>query len=169
MNPFSNLALMLVLVLGSHPVVAQPPDAPAAPLAQTSLAAPTAPLLPWKLDPAALAGEGLSEVPPVPKSVLLSGVSRPRRSVLHLGDDVVIVVYEEQPVKLALRGKGMPYNEFIHVLAGTLILTDQQGQAREFQTGDFLMIPVGFTGTWETRGTFRELVVITREAWDSTH
>lgn len=157
MNPISTLALLLVLLFGSYPAVAQRPDAPA-----------DAPL-PWALDPAALAGRGLSEVAPAPKSVLLSGVSRPRRSVLHLGDDVVVVVYEEQAVKLALRAPGMPYNEFVHVLEGTLILTDANGRAREFDTGDFLIIPQGFTGTWETRGTFRELVVITRQAWDATH
>lgn len=157
MNPGPVAVSMLLLLLSSLAAMAQPPEAPAAVQ------------LPWKLDPAALAGEGLSDVPPVPPSVLLSGVSRPRRSVLHLGEDVVIVVYEEQPLKLALRGKGMPYNEFIHVLAGTLVLTDSGGQVREFHEGDFLMIPQGFTGTWETRGVFRELVVITRQAWDATH
>ncbi len=157
MNTVPVVASILLLLLGSLPVMAQPPETPVA--AQ----------FPWKLDPALLAGEGLSDVSPVPPSVLLSGISRPRRAVLHLGEDVVIVVYEEQPVKLALRGKGMPYNEFIHVLAGTLVLTDSGGQAREFHQGDFLMIPKGFTGTWETRGVFRELVVLTRQVWDATH
>ncbi|MGD9598235.1 MAG: cupin domain-containing protein [Steroidobacteraceae bacterium] len=151
-------ALTIAWVLAVMPAAAQPPDP-----------SPAATPLPWKLDPAILAGHGLSDVPPVPKSVLMSGVSRPRRSVVHLGEDIVVVVYEEQPVKLALRGKGMPYNEFIHVLAGSLVLMDENGQAREYHVGDFLMIPQGFTGTWETRGTFRELVIITREAWDATH
>lgn len=157
---FGRTAWALILLLGAYPAMAADPVPPPAAAAA---------LLPWKLDPAVLAGEGLSEVRPVPKEVLLSGVSRPRRAVLHLGDDVVVVVYEEQPVKLALRGRGMPYNEYVHVLAGALTLTDTRGEAREFRQGDFLVIPQGFTGTWETHGTFRQLVVITRAAWDSTH
>jgi len=122
---------------------------------------------PLKLDPAVLAGEGLREVPPVPKEFLLSGVSRPRERVLHEGDEIVAAVYEEAPVKLPLQGKGMPYDEFVHVLEGTLILTDSNGRTREFNAGDFLLIPKGFTGTWETRGKFRELIVVERNAWDA--
>lgn len=151
-----------LLLLAAHPAIAQEP----APSATTASVATG---LPWKLDPAVLAGEGLKDVPPVPKSVLLSGVSHPRRAVLHMGDDIVVVVYEEQPVKIALRGTGMPYNEFVHVLAGSLVLTDSNGRAQEFREGDFLVIPQGFTGTWETKGVFRELVFITRAAWDVTH
>ncbi len=157
MNRITMRLSILAWLLGSAGTLAQPPG-PAIDVR-----------LPWQLDPAVLAGQGLSDVPPVPKEVLLSGESRPRRAVLHLGNDIVVVVYEEQPVKLALRGKGMPYNEFVHVLAGTLVLTDESGHAHEYHVGDFLVIPQGFTGTWETRGTFRELVVITREAWDATH
>ncbi len=124
---------------------------------------------PLKLDAAALAGEGLRAVPPVPKQVLLSGVSRPRERVLHESDEFVVAVYEEAAVKLPLRGQGMPYDEFVHVLEGTLVLTDSDGRAREFGAGDFLVIPKGFTGTWETRGKFRELIVIERDAWDAAH
>src|SRR5690606_27673369 len=95
------------------------------------------------------------------------GVSRPRERVLHEGDEIVAAVYEEAPVKLPLQGKGMPYDEFVHVLEGTLILTDSNGRTREFNAGDFLLIPKGFTGTWETRGKFRELIVVERNAWDA--
>ena len=52
------------------------------------------------------------------------------------------------------------FDEFIHVLDGTLILTDKQGHAQRFEAGDFLVMPKGFSGTWETLGNFRELVVM---------
>lgn len=157
MNRITKRISILAGLLGSAVTLAQPP----VPAADAHL--------PRQLDPAVLAGQGLSDVPPVPKELLLSGESRPRMAVLHLGKDIVVLVYEEQPVKLALRGKGMPHNEFIHVLAGTLVLTDESGRAQEYHAGDFLVIPQGFTGTWETRGTFRQLAFMTRAAWDATH
>ena len=52
------------------------------------------------------------------------------------------------------------FDEFIHVLDGTLILTDKQGHAQQFEAGDFLVMPKGFSGTWETLGNYRELVVM---------
>ncbi|MCP5320228.1 MAG: DUF861 domain-containing protein [Pseudomonadales bacterium] len=62
----------------------------------------------------------------------------------------------------------MPYDEYVHILDGGLILTDADGQAHEFKTGDSLVIPKGFTGTWETRGNFRELALVSRKDWDAT-
>lgn len=124
--------------------------------------------LPLKFDPAVLAGKGLTDLPPVPKEYLLSGVSRPSQKVLFKSEDVVVAVYEENPVKLPLE-HGMPYDEFVHVLEGTLVLTDTGGKSYTYRKGDFVMIPKGFKGTWETRTRFRELIVVDREAWDATH
>lgn len=124
--------------------------------------------LPFKLAPEVLAGKGLADLPPVPKEYLLSGVSRPSQTVLFKSDDVVVAVYEEDPVKLPLE-QGMPYDEFVHVLEGILVLTDTRGETYTFGKGDFVMIPKGFKGTWETRTRFRELIVVDRKAWDATH
>lgn len=152
----------IMLCACAPPLVADAPaTAPATPNAATQA--------PSRLDPAALAGQGLTPVPPVPPAVLLSGTSQPRRTVLFKGDAFVIVVYEEQPVRLALKAPGMPYDEFIHILDGTLILTDKGGQSHAFNAGDFVVIPKGFTGTWETRSNFRELAFVTRSDWDATH
>ena len=63
----------------------------------------------------------------------------------------------------SLRGFGIDlcgYDEFIHVLDGSLILTDKNGHAQRFDAGEFLVMPKGFCGTWETLGNYRELVVI---------
>lgn len=125
--------------------------------------------VPVRLDPAALAGEDLAGVAPAPKEFLLSGESQPRRTVLFKSDSVVVVVFEESPIKLRLRAPGMPYDEFVHIVNGSLVLTDDGGKTHEFGAGDFVVIPKGFTGTWETRSNFRELVVISRKDWDATH
>jgi len=123
---------------------------------------------PVKLDSGVLAGKGLTDLPPVPVEYLLSGVSRPSQTVLFKSEDVVVAVYEEDPVKLPLE-QGMPYDEFVHVLEGTLVLTDTGGKTYTFRKGDFAMIPKGFKGTWETRTRFRELIVVDRKAWDAAH
>ena len=123
---------------------------------------------PLRLDAAALKDIALTPRPPVPGNILLHGVSQPHSAVLFKSESIVAVVFEEQPVKLALKAPGMPYDEFVHILGGTLILTDADGQAHEFNAGDSLLIPKGFTGTWETRENFRELALVSRRDWDAT-
>lgn len=124
---------------------------------------------PLGLDVATLRSMVLEPRTPAPASVVLSGVSQPRSSVLFKSEAVVVVLYEERPLKLALRAPGMPYDEFVHVVVGSLILTDTNGQSREFVAGDSVLIPKGFVGTWEARGNFRELALVSRQDWDATH
>lgn len=125
-------------------------------------------IVPLRLDAAALEGIALTPRPSVPAHILLSGASHPRSAVLFKSDAIVAVVFEEQPLKLALRAPGMPYDEYVHLLDGALILTDADGETYEFRAGDSLVIPKGFTGTWETRGNFRELALVSRKDWDAT-
>lgn len=40
-------------------------------------------------------------------------------------------------------------SEFCHLLAGTLIVTGDDGSVRTFKAGDAFVSPAGFTGTWE--------------------
>ena len=72
--------------------------------------------------------------------------------------DIISSVFEAEPSKFEMEDIG--FDEFIHVLDGTLILTDKEGHAQQFEAGDFLVLPKGFSGTWETVGNYRELVVI---------
>ncbi len=41
-------------------------------------------------------------------------------------------------------------NEFCAILSGRVVLTNADGAAQEFRTGDAFVIPAGFEGTWET-------------------
>lgn len=50
--------------------------------------------------------------------------------------------------------------EFCAILAGKIILTDADGHAETFKTGDAFIIPKGFSGTWETVETVRKWYVI---------
>ncbi len=45
-----------------------------------------------------------------------------------------------------------PVDEFIYVIKGTAILTDEGGKSVEINAGDSVAVPAGFKGTWETVG-----------------
>ncbi len=40
-------------------------------------------------------------------------------------------------------------DEFYHMLEGCVIIADDDGKARTFHPGDTIVVPAGFTGTWE--------------------
>lgn len=51
------------------------------------------------------------------------------------------------------------HEEFCHILLGTVRLTDEQGQAKEFGPGSQFTIAAGFRGLWENLGTVRKAYV----------
>jgi uncharacterized cupin superfamily protein len=51
-------------------------------------------------------------------------------------------------------------NEFVHVLAGTMTVTEDGGHPVEVGPGDTLLLPKGWSGTWEIHETIRKLYVI---------
>ena len=124
--------------------------------------------VPLNLDPELLAGNGLREVPAQvgkkvgnPRHVLVAPEGNPKNSILFFGD-VVVAVYESGPGTFEL--EDTLYDEYVHVLAGKLILTERGGAVREAETGDHIVVPKGFCGTWEMVGeVYRELVVAETE------
>jgi uncharacterized cupin superfamily protein len=124
---------------------------------------------PLRIDPGVLV-DRLEEMPPLPARpegkhghVLSERDGGQRASIVYEGD-IVTQIFESGPRKLQL--VDTPYDEFIHVLDGKLILTDDKGVAHEFGPGDNLLLPRGFTGTWEMIGdTFRELIVVEGRTW----
>ena len=101
-------------------------------------------------------------------SSLLEGKSKPRGEVLFRGAELIVEVYEDDALKMKI-SEPFPHDEYIYILSGELILTDTAGVERTYTAGDSLVIPKGFTGIWQTRGTFRELVVIERKVYDATY
>ena len=119
-----------------------------------------------RLDAEKLAGLGLEDFEPFPKEMVLAGRSKHSYHTFFYGEEVVVEVYEAEPAKLKV-DEPWPYDEFIYVLSGKLVLTDAKGEVTQYVAGESLVVPKGFLGIWEMQGNFRELVVIEREAYDS--
>ncbi len=59
-----------------------------------------------------------------------------------------------------------PYDELVHVIGGECTLTPKGGQPQHFKVGDIFIVPKGFTGTWDARKKFRELISIETNAYN---
>jgi uncharacterized cupin superfamily protein len=115
---------------------------------------------PISFDREILAGVGVPEgALPVPAEDILEGDMKVRRSVLHNGEELRVVVFESTPAKAAIR-EPFNYDEFVYILSGKLILTESDGTRYEYIAGDALVIPIGFAGTWEMEGNYREIAVV---------
>ena len=57
-----------------------------------------------------------------------------------------VYVIDVDPGKVRI--DGLPYDEYIHVLEGRLILTPDDGKEVEYKKGDSLILPEGYTGYW---------------------
>jgi uncharacterized cupin superfamily protein len=120
---------------------------------------------PVRLDPERLAARELGEYPPLPKEIVLEGSVKHRGHVFFSGEEIVVEVWEAGPAKLSI-AEPFPYDEYVFIQSGKLILTDARGKRTEYVEGDSLVVPRGFTGTWEMLGNYRELVVIEKEAYE---
>ncbi len=118
---------------------------------------------PLRLDRDVLAGLALTEWPDMEAEDVLSGGAGHRGHVFFSGDELVVELWEADAAKLRL--DDFPYEEFVLVLSGKLVLTDAAGNATAYTAGDSLVVPKGFTGTWEMFGNYRELVVIEKKAY----
>ena len=122
---------------------------------------------PVRMNPDKLAGVDLTAGEPfLAPEDLLEGSHRPRGDALYWGEELIVEIYEDDPGTHAITGP-FPVDEYVMVLSGKLILTDADGQAQEFVAGDSLMVPKGFTGTWQMRGNYRELIVVKRESYEN--
>jgi len=116
---------------------------------------------PLRLEPTKTAYSNMNtDMPPWPQEDILSGVSEHRYKILYSGD-IDVAIYEAKPMKLRLRDYSI--DEFVTVVSGTLILTAEGGLPQQFDVGESVLVPKGFTGTWEMQGNFREMVVIMNE------
>lgn len=117
------------------------------------------------------AGEG-SKHPFLIDKTKLSGLDIPQitwasnpdrevyREVLYDGPELDVAVVAGATAKTAM-SQAMS-EEFVYVVNGTATLTPTGGEPHIFYTGDFFVVPEGFTGTWESTGNhlYRELIAI---------
>jgi len=115
---------------------------------------------PVRLDRTKIAGLGLTAVPPdAYADILVAGKLNMRVAPLFTGKELRASIFESTPAKTDHRTRPNDTDEFVLVLSGKLILTEPNGTAHEFLPGDSLVLPVGYTGTWEMQGNYRELAV----------
>ena len=118
-------------------------------------------LRPARVSPDEMSGVGLEAgPPPVPDELVVSGELNAKRSFPFSGEELSVVIFESTPAKTNHMESAFPFDEFIYVLSGKLILTDADGAVEEYTVGDSVVVPKGWRGYWEMQGNYRELVVI---------
>ncbi len=116
---------------------------------------------PVRLDRDKMAGLGLTAIPPDAfKDILVAGELNIRVATLFEGKELRASIFESTPAKTNHRARPTDGDEFVYVLSGKLILTEPNGTVQEFRPGDSLVLPIGYTGTWEMQGNYRELAVV---------
>jgi uncharacterized cupin superfamily protein len=119
---------------------------------------------PVRLDPDKIAGLNLTAIPPdAYQEILVAGELNMRVATLFEGKELRVSIFESTPAKTDHRTRPTDVDEFVYVLSGKLILTEPNGTRHEYTPGDSLVLPVGYTGTWEMQGNYRELVVLAQK------
>lgn len=110
---------------------------------------------PRGVDPELLSGIGLTRDPETDEIPVYS---------VFEGSELSVTLEAEVGGKRDLETPSV--EEVIYVVAGSLRLPPTGGEPQTFYTGDFLVIPAGFQGSWESRGheLFRSLRVRKCEA-----
>jgi len=117
------------------------------------------------LNTSALQEMALERIPPWPDELVLSGTNQHWQKVLHEGE-FVVALYEAMPAVIDI-SEPYPYDEYVRVLEGSVVLTSSLGERQSYEAGDAFLVPVGWTGTWEMPTRFRELIIIDRKGWDA--
>ena len=117
------------------------------------------------LNPADLRDMTLESIPPWPEEMVLSGTNRHWQKVLHEGE-FVVALYEAMPAVIHIP-EPYPYDEYVRVLEGSVVLTSSEGERQSYKAGDAFLVPVGWTGTWEMPTRFRELIIVDRKGWEA--
>jgi uncharacterized cupin superfamily protein len=116
---------------------------------------------PVRLDADKMAGLNLTAIGPEPyQDILVGGELNMRVATLFEGKELRVSIFESTPAKTDHRTRPTDVDEFVYVLSGKLILTEPGGTRHEYLPGDALVLPIGYTGTWEMQGNYRELVVL---------
>ena len=115
---------------------------------------------PVRMDPEKMAGLNLTSVGPGSyQDILVAGELKFRVDTLFAGEELRVSVFESTPATTDHRNRPNDVDEFVLVLSGKLILTEQDGTVQEFTPGDALVLPKGYTGQWTMEGNYRELAI----------
>jgi uncharacterized cupin superfamily protein len=138
----SFVALAALLVLAAQPASSQ--DDPS----------------PVRMDPDKMAGLDLTAVGGgAYEDILVEGELKFRVATLFGGEELRVSVFESTPATTDHRTRPLDVDEFVLVLSGKLILTEQNGTVQEFTPGQMVVLPRGYTGRWTMEGNYRELAI----------
>lgn len=129
--------------------------------------------VPLRIDPSILAGEGLVEIP------LWANPAKGAHghAIVHNGGPEWIATPFKGDIKVSVieidvgdlrryQVVDVGFDQLVFILEGTMILTTEEGEACEYNRGDWAIMPKGFTGTREYKGdVFREICVVRAAAW----
>jgi len=116
---------------------------------------------PVRLDRDKIGGLNLTAIPPdAYQQILVAGELNMRVASLFEGKQLSASIFESTPAKTDHRTRPTDVDEFVYVLSGKLILTEPNGTRHEYVPGDSLVLPLGYTGTWEMQGNYREIAVV---------
>ena len=119
---------------------------------------------PIRLDGELISGVGMETVPWFDEAVTA------KWNFLFTGTELSVSVFESvlnegaERKSTNSRVTDYPWDQFVVVLSGKSVLTDASGKSQSFVAGDYFVVPKGFSGTWESFGVYRELIVILEEA-----
>jgi uncharacterized cupin superfamily protein len=112
-----------------------------------------------------IAGIGLTAIPPdAYQEILVGGALNMRVATLFEGKELRASIFECTPAKTSHKTRPTDSDEFVLVLSGKLILTEPNGTAHAYLPGDTLVLPVGYTGTWEMQGNYREIAITAKKS-----
>jgi uncharacterized cupin superfamily protein len=116
---------------------------------------------PVRLDPDKLSGLNLTSVPGTAyEDIRVEGELKFRVATLFEGEELRVSIFESTPAKTDHRTRPLDVDEFVYVLSGKLILTEQNGTVHEFTQGQSVVLPRGYDGTWEMQGNYREIAIV---------
>ncbi len=119
---------------------------------------------PVRMDPDKMAGVGLEPGSSAMfADILVEGELQVKRAILFDGTELRVSMFESTPGKTDHRDVPFDFDEFVYVLSGKLILTEPDGTVHEYTPGDAVVVPIGYRGTWEMQGNYRELVVLMKD------
>jgi len=76
----------------------------------------------------------------------------------HSGDVLVqIGVWEAGAGKTIL--KNFPFTEYVLMISGSVIVTEEDGTSRSFVAGDTFVIPKGWSGVWDVQERMKKQMV----------
>ena len=113
-------------------------------------------LQPVRLNKDYTEGKELEPMSPWPENMQLKTIATQRQKIWYPGEKLTCMVYEADDGLLQFTD--LPYDEQVIVLNGTAILTSEDGERHVFTKGDVFVAPKGWTGTWELKDGYRELI-----------